>query len=98
MEDTSTIDTERLVEASEGFTGAEIEGCVVEGLYAAFEDGKRGMTTEDILSACGKTVPLSSAADNEIDQMRSWAKGRARNAAGEEKVVSEEGNRFAAIS
>ena len=56
------------------------------------------MTTEDILSACGKTVPLSSAADNEIDQMRSWAKGRARNAAGEEKVVSEEGNRFAAIS
>ena len=98
MEDTSTIDTERLVEASEGFTGAEIEGCVVEGLYAAFEDGKRGMTTEDILSACGKTVPLSSAADNEIDQMRSWAKGRARNAAGEEKVVSEEGNRFAAIN
>ena len=98
MEDTSTIDVSALVKASVGFTGSEIESVVEEGLFEAFEDGRRPISTKDILQSCEKTVPLSSAADSEIETMRQWARGRARNASGQApESPASESSRFDAL-
>ncbi len=65
----------RLVAASEGFTGAEIEQAVVSGLYAAFAE-KAECTTEHILAAMQATQPLSVVMREHVEQLRAWAKGR----------------------
>jgi len=97
--DPESFDIKALVESSNGFTGAEIEATVVEALYKAFNDGQRDITTEDILKSCGETIPLSLAAGSEIEGMRAWAKGRARNASGEESPqLAEADNRFSGVN
>ncbi len=70
---------DEFVENSEGFSGAEIEMAVVEGMYAGF-GRKREFTTEDILAALRASVPLSRTMFEEIESLRSWAAQRARMA------------------
>ncbi len=38
------------------------------------------MTTEHILHALAETVPLAKTMDEQINRLRTWAEGRARNA------------------
>ncbi|MCL5097192.1 MAG: AAA family ATPase [Candidatus Omnitrophica bacterium] len=68
-----------LAEASKDFSGAEIEEAVISGLYDAFYAG-REITTEDILQAIRQTIPLARTMDEQINRLRAWAEGRARNA------------------
>lgn len=68
-----------LVEKCAGFSGAEIEHCVLEGLFAAFDEG-RELAVEDLVRAASETTPLSVTCAEEIDRMRSWAATRARPA------------------
>ena len=56
--DKANFDIARLVAASEGYSGAEIEQAVVSGLYAAFNDHAE-CTTEHIVAAINSTRPLS---------------------------------------
>ena len=70
---------ELLSEASENFSGAEVEEAIISALYDAFY-AKREVTTDDILDAIGQTVPLARTMDEQIDRLRTWAEGRARNA------------------
>ena len=65
----------RLVAASEGFTGAEIEQAVISGLYAAFAE-KAECTTEHILAAMQATQPLSVVMREHVERLRAWAHGR----------------------
>ncbi len=81
--DPSRFDLEALAEASQGFSGAEIEQAVISALYDAFSEG-RDITTEDILKAIQETVPLSVTMKEQIDALREWASGRARRASSEE--------------
>ena len=66
------FDLAKLVETTEGFSGAELEESVVSGLYRAFEAG-RELSTEDLQSAIGETFPLSKARAREIGAMTAWA-------------------------
>jgi AAA+ superfamily predicted ATPase len=73
-----------LAESSAGFVGAEIEQSVVDGMYLAFNDPEnpgRDFTTEDILAALRKQVPISRAQRETIDGLRKWlSEGRAQSA------------------
>ena len=68
-----------LVEASQGFSGAEIEQAIISALFDAFaENGE--LTTDHVLEALRQTVPLSRTMDEKLAQLRAWADGRARHA------------------
>ncbi|MEW8015384.1 MAG: AAA family ATPase [Candidatus Sedimenticola endophacoides] len=71
----SGFDLEALAEASEGFTGAEIEQAIVASLYAANAAGER-MESEHLLEELTRTSPLSVVMAEEMGALRAWAEGR----------------------
>jgi AAA+ superfamily predicted ATPase len=71
-----------LAARSVGFSGAELEEAVREGLYDAFAEG-RELQSDHIARALDKTFPLSRTMRDQIDSLRRWAKVRARLAASE---------------
>jgi hypothetical protein len=73
------FDCAALAEASEGFSGAEIEQSVVNALYAAFAGG-RELVTEDIATEVAATRPLSVVNPGTIAKIRSWGEQHARPA------------------
>jgi AAA+ superfamily predicted ATPase len=73
--DLTHYDMGRLVAASEGFTGSEIEQAVISGLYAAFAD-KTDCTTDHILAAIHATEPIAVVMREHVERLRAWAKGR----------------------
>ena len=76
--DAKLYDVAMLATASEGYTGAEIEGVVADSLYRAFADN-REPTADDLQQALRDTVPLSKLSE-QVEVLRKWAKGRARPA------------------
>ncbi len=66
-----------LAKQTEGFTGAEIEGTIIEAMYAAFYEDKE-ITTKDILTAIRDKPLMIKTKYEEITALRNWAKGRAR--------------------
>lgn len=77
--DPEKFDLPALVERSKDFSGAEIEEAIISALYDAFYTQKE-LATEHVLEALRQTVPLSKTMDEQINRLRSWAEGRARNA------------------
>jgi len=73
------FDLEALAGASKNFSGAEIEEAINSALYDAFY-AKQEITTDSILTTLSQTVPLAKTMDEQINRLRSWAEGRARNA------------------
>ena len=69
------FDLERLVAASEGFSGAEIEQAIVSGLYDAFSQ-ETECATEHLLAAIAATHPLSVLMREQVQSLRTWACGR----------------------
>jgi SpoVK/Ycf46/Vps4 family AAA+-type ATPase len=66
--------------ASDGFVGAEIEQTVIEAMHIGFNE-TREFTTEDVLAAAKRTVPLSISQRERIDALRAWLReGRAKSA------------------
>jgi AAA+ superfamily predicted ATPase len=65
---------------TDGFTGAEIAALVPDAMFAAFNDGGRAVTTQDLKTAAATVVPLTTTAKEKIDRLRKWAAERARNA------------------
>ena len=81
--DATTLEAERLAEivsATDEFTGAEIAATVPDAMYAAFADGGRQITVDDLLSASATVVPLARTSADKIRALQEWAKGRARPA------------------
>ena len=74
------IDLGAVAQATDGFTGSEIAALVPDAMFAAFADGAREITTDDLLVAADTVVPLSRTAAEQISSLREWAKGRARPA------------------
>lgn len=72
------FDLPRLAEATPGFSGAEIEACVVDALYDAFDDNSKDLTSDAIVAAAHHTVPLSMTMRERIEDLRVWASTRAR--------------------
>lgn len=77
--DPARFDLDALARASEGLSGAEIEGAVVASLYDAFER-QQDIGTETILHSLAESVPLSVTMREDIQRLRSWARGRSRQA------------------
>ena len=71
----SSFDIETLADASEGFSGAEIEQAVVAGFYSAHAQ-KSALSTEHILEEIRQTRPLSIVMQEQIQGLRTWASGR----------------------
>jgi hypothetical protein len=65
----------KLAEASEGFSGAEIEESVVAGLFAAFS-ANAPLTTELLLQEIKTTRPLALTMTEKIGELRAWAQDR----------------------
>lgn len=68
-----SFDLKFLVEASEGFSGAELEQVVVSALYAV---ETKELKTNDLLKAIKATKPLSIVMDKKIAALRDWASSR----------------------
>jgi SpoVK/Ycf46/Vps4 family AAA+-type ATPase len=73
--DATTFDLAGLSEASEGFSGAEIEEAVVGGLYAAFA-AQAELDTGRVLAELRATKPLSRLRAREVESLRAWARDR----------------------
>ncbi len=71
-QDPAAFDLAGLVAASDGFTGAEIEQCVVSSLYSALRT-QAAPSTELLLTALAATVPLSVARRADIEALRAQA-------------------------
>lgn len=69
------FEIQTLAEATDGFSGAEIEQAVVSARYLARSAG-HFLKTEDILEEIGKTRPLSVVMAENISALRQWAAGR----------------------
>lgn len=82
------FDLRSLAEAAVDFSGAEIQEAVISALYDAFYDS-REVATDDILRSLRQTYPLARTMDAQIDRIREWAKGRARNATGADAGAAE---------
>jgi SpoVK/Ycf46/Vps4 family AAA+-type ATPase len=78
-----SYDLERIAAETEGFSGAELEEVVIAALYEAFADGRRDLSTHDLLHAIAQTVPLSHTMREQVEGLRQWARGRARRASAE---------------
>lgn len=74
--DPKAFDLAALVAASEGFSGAEIEQAIVSSMFAAYAEGKRDLTTADILTVLASSPPLSVTRAEKIAELREWSEGR----------------------
>ena len=73
--DPRKFDVDALAEASDGYSGAEIEQAIVSALYDAFAE-KKDLATPNVLAALKHSPPLSVTMAEKIDALRSWSHGR----------------------
>jgi SpoVK/Ycf46/Vps4 family AAA+-type ATPase len=71
----SGMDLQPLREATEGFSGAEIEQAVVSALYHAQAVGET-LNVDLLMTEVSKTQPLSVVMAEKISSLRHWAQGR----------------------
>jgi SpoVK/Ycf46/Vps4 family AAA+-type ATPase len=73
------FDLAQLAKATDAFTGSEIEQVFVEALYRAFDQDSEptDLTIGEVLV---DFVPLSRLMAEQINALRTWAKGRTRAA------------------
>lgn len=79
------FDLEALAEATDGWTGAEIEQAFVDAMNEAFYKGTEP-DTKLVLSVIPQSTPLSQLMAEDIEALRSWAQGRARSTSSEVPV------------
>ena len=72
----SQEETDTVANATEGFTGAEIEQAIVSSLYKARAQNEE-LVLAHYLSAISSTVPISITRAEAINQLRDWASIRA---------------------
>ena len=75
-EDAARFNIEQLLEFTIGWTGAEIEQCVVSAITRA-RLADRELTDQDLVSTAVSIVPLSRTMKEQINHIRGWAFERA---------------------
>ena len=73
--DWSEFSLNALAEASEGFSGAEIEQAIVSALYAAHAD-RAPVDEARVLAELRGTRPLSVLMAEQVEGLRDWARTR----------------------
>jgi SpoVK/Ycf46/Vps4 family AAA+-type ATPase len=74
--DPAAYDLILLSSATRAWNGAEIEQAVASARITAHAKGAEA-TQNDLLAAFGKTIPLSKTMEEQLKQIRSWARTRA---------------------
>ncbi len=74
--DPSRFDFSKLMQFTVGWTGAEIEQCVVSALTRSQVE-QRELTEQDLISIAAKIIPLSRTMKEQINHIRGWAFERA---------------------
>ena len=82
--DPETLQLHRLKKITQGWTGAEIEQCVVSALTQVKLKDKT-LSFEDLHQAAIGVIPLSKTMREQVDHIRSWAYDRAVRASPREK-------------
>lgn len=75
-QDLCRIDMNRLVSKTDGYSGADIEGVVKEGIERAFIRGKAEVSTDDIMAAIESTYPLKEIMGDSITKLEKEYKDR----------------------
>jgi ATP-dependent 26S proteasome regulatory subunit len=70
------FDLAQLTQFTVGWTGAEIEQCVISAITKARLAG-RELTGHDLITVAAKIVPLSRTMKEQINHIRGWAFERA---------------------
>ena len=69
-----------IIDRTDGFSGAELEQAVIEGMHISFSEN-RELLEKDLIMAVSELVPLSRTAKEQIDFLKKWSStGRARSA------------------
>jgi SpoVK/Ycf46/Vps4 family AAA+-type ATPase len=74
--DPSSFNFEQLLRFTRGWSGAEIEQCVISAITTA-RLAERQLTEDDLVNAAATAVPLSRAMKEQINHIREWAFQRA---------------------
>ena len=75
--DVQKFDISKLVNNTDKYSGAEIEGVIEDAMHIAFSDD-REFTTEDILSAISLCNPQYTVVKEDIDRIREESRNRLR--------------------
>jgi len=86
--DYSKFNIKKIVDVTDQFSGAELESIITKAMIYGFAE-KREFTTEDIIKAASKTIPLAIMRKEEINSLREWAKTRAVFASKQQQEVKE---------
>lgn len=79
--DIGRIDIEELVRKTEGFSGADIEGVVKDGIESAFAEDRKTVTTEDIRRSIADTNSLLELMGDSLQElMKEYEKRKYKNA------------------
>lgn len=70
-----SFDTGRLIEASAGFSGAEIEQAIIAARHEA-RANNRAVTTESLVRVLETSPPLSVTMAEKVAELRAWSRGR----------------------
>jgi ATP-dependent 26S proteasome regulatory subunit len=82
-----------VAEALDSYSGAEIEGSIIDGIWKAFGDKKRDLRPSDVISCAKEDTPLSTIMKEELKALREWAGNRARPASKSIKEKSTKENK-----
>jgi len=74
-QDVKKFDLVKIVSASDGFSGSEIEQVVVSALYSAFA-ARAQLDTPMLLAEIKATRPLSRTMGDKIEALRAWARDK----------------------
>jgi hypothetical protein len=64
-----------LIEATEGFSGSEIEQAIVSAMYAAHAQGHE-VSEKDLMAEIKQTKPLSVVMAEKVEELKDWAAKR----------------------
>jgi len=67
-----------LISVTEGFTGAEIEKAIKDGIAASFYQDKKDLTLKNLLGAITDTKPISKVMQEKVKKLRDKARGSFR--------------------
>jgi len=74
--DIDKINLDKLVEKTNGYSGADIEGVVTESIENAFVAGRSALSADDILNCIRATHPLSETMKEQLEKMSQLYKDR----------------------
>lgn len=73
---------EKIVELTDGFTGADLESTVRDLTYRVIANDSFALNEENMITAFNNVVPLSQTSPEKIEAIRDWGKERAVPASG----------------